>query len=257
MARTPRRGALPEEEEGAKWMDTYGDMVTLLLTFFVFLFSFSTIDVARWQKIVNAFTGDSFSVMPAIDFYAASEPPILSFGYRIEDEPAAPEEQAPELNEEDMRMFMALVASINAYIGDNDLQATVLSQPETKTIILRFSDRVLFASGSADVLPIFRYAMDHVITLLNEHMGMIGMIRIEGHTDNVPIHTAQFEDNWELSAKRATNVLRYFIDSQRLDMARISATGYGEFHPVESNDTVEGRAANRRVDFVLESLTTQ
>jgi chemotaxis protein MotB len=251
MARTSRRASPDEEQGGANWMDTYGDMVTLLLTFFVFLFSFSTIDTIKWQKIVGSFTGASFSVMPSIDFFTASEPPIQPIGYRSEEDL----DNTNMNSQQDMRVFEALLASINAYFEDYDLQAVIIAQPETKTIILRFSDNVLFSSGSADILPVFRDTMDHLITLLNDNMDMINMIRIEGHTDNVPMHTAQIEDNWDLSAKRATNVLRYFIDSARIDTHKISATGYGEYHPVGSNDTAEGRSANRRVDFVLESIT--
>jgi chemotaxis protein MotB len=254
MARISHRPAAGEDKGGgANWMDTYGDMVTLLLTFFVFLFSFSTIDSAKWQKIVGSFTGASFSVMPAIDFYTASEPPIQPIGYRSEED----YDNRNANSEQDMRMFEALLASISAYIADYELQAVIIAQPETKTIILRFSDNVLFTPGSADIRPDFLYTMDHMITLLNDNLDMIGMIRVEGHTDNVPIHTARFEDNWDLSAKRATNVLRYFIDSGRIDINKISVTGYGEYHPVDSNDTAEGRSANRRVDFVLESVTIQ
>ena len=254
MGRTSRRsGAGEDEGGGANWMDTYGDMVTLLLTFFVFLFAFSNIDIAKWQKIVGSFTGSSFSVMPAIDFFTASEPPIQPIGYRTEDE----EDSSNMNSDQDMQMFQELLNIINDYIEENELQAQLLANPETKTIILRFSDNVLFASGRADILPVFRYNMDHMIHLLSEYMYMISMIRIEGHTDNVPIRNAQFEDNWDLSSKRATNVLRYFIDSGRIDTTKISVTGYGEFHPVDTNDTTEGRSANRRVDFVIESVTLQ
>ncbi|MCL1905672.1 MAG: flagellar motor protein MotB [Clostridiales bacterium] len=249
-----RRSGSSEEEGGAYWMDTYGDMVTLLLTFFVFLFAFSTIDITKWQNIVASFSGANFSAMPAIDFYTASEPPVQPFSFRTEEDV---ESSNSKISEEDMRMFEALLASITEYIDDNELQAQVIAHPETKTIILRFSDNVLFTSGKADLLPAFRYTMDHVISLLDNHMDMIGMIRIEGHTDDVPIHNAQFEDNWDLSSKRATNVLRYFIDSGNIDVTKISVTGYGEFHPVDTNETVEGRSANRRVDFVIESITIQ
>ena len=254
MARMSRRVSSSEDEGGgANWMDTYGDMVTLLLTFFVFLFSFSSIDNVKWQKIVGSFTGASFSVMPAIDFFTASEPPIQPIGYRSENDLDDMQQQNKQAEE----AFYALVSSISAFISDNDMQAMVVAHPETKTIILRFADNVLFTSGSANLLPMFTYTMDHVIELLNSHMDMIGMIRIEGHTDNVPMRSAEFEDNWALSAKRATNVLRYFIDSGLIDTDKISVTGYGEYHPIDTNDTAEGRAANRRVDFVLESINIE
>jgi chemotaxis protein MotB len=80
------------------------------------------------------------------------------------------------------------------------------------------------------------------------------MVDIEGHTDTVPIHTAEFEDNWDLSVKRATNTLRILLDLAMIDETKLSATGYGEYQPIASNDTPEGRAENRRVDFVLNKL---
>lgn len=253
MGRMSRRsGASEDEGGGANWMDTYGDMVTLLLTFFVFLFAFSTIDSAKWQKIVGSFTGATFSVMPAIDFFTASEPPIQPIGYRLEED-----QESANADNDDMKMFYTLLASINTYVEINGLEAQIIAQPETKTIILRFSDSVFFEPGKADIRPSFINNMDHVISLLRNRMHMIAMIRIEGHTDNVPIHNAQFEDNWDLSSKRATNVLRYLIDSGNINVEKISVTGYGEFHPVETNETTEGRSANRRVDFVIESVTIQ
>ena len=76
-------------------------------------------------------------------------------------------------------------------------------------------------------------------------------LRIEGHTDNVPIHTAEFDSNWELSSARATRIARLFLDMKAIPADRLSAAGYAEFHPVASNDTAEGRAENRRVDLVV------
>ena len=89
-----------------------------------------------------------------------------------------------------------------------------------------------------------------------QNQDLIDMIRIEGHTDNRSIHTTQFQDNWDLSVARASNALRYMLDSGRIDVTKISAVGYGEYHPVFPNDSDENRAANRRVDFVIESLRT-
>ena len=251
---------------GANWMDSYCDMVTLLMCFFILLYAFSSIDDEKWLFLVGAFSGAPVEVVPVMDFYSASVPAIQPIGYRSEDidmdEYYAAMNELAELAEAqnmDMSMFEALLAAISGFIDDNNLQnsASIMPHPETRTIILRFADNVLFESGSATILPIFRHTMDQVIVMLDTYMDMIGMIRIEGHTDNIPIRTAQFEDNWDLSGKRATNVLRYFIDSGLIDTEKISVTSYGEFRPIEANDTVDGRAANRRVDFVIESISVR
>jgi chemotaxis protein MotB len=96
--------------------------------------------------------------------------------------------------------------------------------------------------------------LKNVSNIFVEYDSIIKMIRIEGHTDNKQIHTAQFPSNWELSIARASNVLRYFLEGSQIEDRKFSAVGYGEYHPVADNNTREGRAENRRVDFLIESI---
>lgn len=244
---TQRRQSSSEDEGGgANWMDTYGDLVTLLLTFFVFLFAFSSIDAEKWKDIVGAFSGATVFSVPTMDMTTAISPAIPSFNTISMEE---------TIDQTNLENFRELYQSIAAYMDENNVNAELLANPETLTLIIRFSANVLFTSGSATISPDFSLTMDHMITILAQNADMIGMIRIEGHTDNVPINTFQFEDNWALSSARATNVLRYFIASGGVDVTKISAVGYGEFQPVDTNDSPEGRAKNRRVDFVIESVT--
>lgn len=115
-------------------------------------------------------------------------------------------------------------------------------------LVMRLSEHTLFESGQASISP-------QALRLL-EKIGVIiaqttYLIRIEGHTDDVPIHTAMFPSNWELSTARAVNVLRYFIKHHRIDSHRLSAEGFGEFQPLVANDTAESRAKNRRVEVIF------
>ena len=118
-------------------------------------------------------------------------------------------------------------------------------------MVIRVSENLFFKSGSASILPEFL----PVLNILGKTLQQVpNHIRIEGHTDTVPINTERFPSNWELSTTRATTVLRYFLDHFNFMPENLSATGYGEFRPVDSNSTAEGRFQNRRVDFIILNL---
>jgi chemotaxis protein MotB len=115
-------------------------------------------------------------------------------------------------------------------------------------LVVRLSESLLFGPGNANLMPEAQDLIDKIAAILattHKH------VRIEGHTDNVPIHTAQFASNWELSTARASSVIRYMIDKFGFSPEMLSASGYGEYRPVAPNDTPENRAKNRRVEFVI------
>jgi chemotaxis protein MotB len=113
---------------------------------------------------------------------------------------------------------------------------------------------VFFDSGKAELKPESLALLDALQFILADNQEILSMIRVEGHTDNLPIHTAQFPSNWELSSARANNVLRYILEQPPfvLNAQKLNTSGYGEWHPIASNDTADGRLLNRRVDFVVE-----
>ena len=119
---------------------------------------------------------------------------------------------------------------------------------EKRGLVIRVSERLFFESGDASIRPEF-IPMLNVLAKAFENIP--NHIRIEGHTDSVPINTPKFPSNWELSTARATTIIRYLLANFTLKQERLSATGYAEFHPIESNRTPEGRLQNRRVDFVV------
>ncbi len=120
-----------------------------------------------------------------------------------------------------------------------------------KGLIVSLKEKILFETGKSDLSPEAKAVLDKLYPLFLE---IPNQIIVEGHTDNVPIQTVQFPSNWELSAARATQVIRYLIEEKNFPQVRIAATGYGEYHPLVSNETLEGRAENRRVDFVIRPL---
>lgn len=260
----------PEQEEssGYSWMDTYGDMVTLLLCFFVLIYSFSSMDAAKWQELVGAFTGvtgsaeiDSFDVstireQPITEIDAMintenrEESDVSSDETDIDSEDSATNVEQQEINE----TFDELYENIRFYIGNNGLEGKLSVSRTDDVIILRFNEIALFRSGYADIITDSAETLIHIIQIIDENISSISMVNIEGHTDNVPIGSADFTDNWDLSVKRATNTLRLVLEMGLISEDKLSAVGYGEYQPVATNDTPEGRAQNRRVDFVLNKL---
>lgn len=240
-----RRRITEDENKSPSWLTTYGDMMSLLLIFFVFLFSFSNIDAQKFKAMVASLQaslgvlegGRSMSDLPAI---GSSE------GQDIAQRTNEPQDE-----------FEALYEDIQRYMQQNNIAAVVELSESKMEILLRFKDNVLFESGKADIIPDGLPVLNNIATVIKTYKDQIGGVRIEGHTDNVPIHTVLFPSNWELSTARAVAVLRYFVEQQHLPPEMLSAVGYGEYHPVASNDTIEGRAKNRRVDVVITRLVAQ
>ncbi len=242
-----RRKIEPPAEEGAPaWMNTYGDMITLLFTFFVLLFSFSTVDAQKWRAVAASFAGT-----PSVSTQAVSSGFNTSF--TVVEQRNAP--AATQNNEGAAKtQFDELYEKIKKHIVDNKLENELYIEKTDEVILLRIKESALFDSGRADIKPESIALLKEVSEIFNQYPNYISMVRIEGHTDNVPIATAQFKDNWDLSTYRAVNVLRFFLAHTKIDSAKFSAVGYGEFHPVASNNTPEGKAKNRRVDFVVQGI---
>jgi chemotaxis protein MotB len=257
----------PEEaqEEGSPaWMNTYGDMVTLLLTFFVLLFSFSTIDAKKWEEIVNSFSGITILEIPALDPNAPGEAEGKQKGKFVitSPQPSATPEQLQETgsdvslkNDHIVVSFNEMYARIKNHIEQNDLEQILTVQyVDEYTVLLRMSDSAFFDSGSDKIKEDVKVVLQDVCAIIKEYEELIKTIRVEGHTDTVPMKSAEFVDNWDLSTARAEKVVRFTIKITELNPALFSATGYGEYRPIADNSTDEGKAKNRRVDFVIENI---
>lgn len=223
-----------------EWMATYGDMVTLLMCFFVLLFAFSSIDAQKFEAVMMSFQGSAG---------------ILSGGKSLSEAPmvfdAMPENHTSRQEVIQQNRLEDLKQKIEAYLEENEMESEVDLELESKGLIIRFKDNVLFDSGSAVIKPSSLPIINFLGELLNSEELINEEIRVEGHTDNVPMNTPMYPSNWELSAGRATNVVRYFVESIGMGPERISAAGYSEYRPIDTNDTPAGRSANRRVDIVV------
>jgi len=230
----------------AAWMNTYADLVTLLLCFFVLLFSFSTIDVQKFAAIVKSFQGslgilESGTVIESNEYVLEGD---------IEDSIARSEQAAITIELEE------IASDVNEYLKEKGYNEQVVIQYNERYVKLSFLDGVLFDPGKAiikeDAIGVLDAMADKLLEFKNNR------IKIEGHTDTVPINTAMYPNNWYLSAARAIAVAEYYIDEKGFEPVRLSAEGFGEFVPIATNDTAEGRQKNRRVEIkILNSIDSK
>jgi chemotaxis protein MotB len=203
----------PEDENIHRWLISYSDFLTLLFTFFLALYSLSTMDLFKAEK----FTGSLRKV------------------FKVIDEPISFEEDRNKAVIEDLKQLLHDISGVNI-------------KSDSRGIVITLPDAFLFDSGSANLKPESYEALSRISEKLKE---IPGKVLIEGHTDNVPlVSTSIYKSNWELSAARASSVLHFMLQ-KGLSPDRFTIAGYGEYRPVASNDTPEGRAKNRRVELII------
>ncbi|HHY37408.1 MAG TPA: OmpA family protein [Clostridia bacterium] len=224
-------------------MLTYGDMVTLILTFFVFLFSVSAPNSQQFLLSVRSIRGAlGFPPLPS----AIGEEPLGEAGSESGDEEL--KKALAERLEREMAQLEEVKLLLAEFLEESLFGDTVRIEMDERGIVIRFAENVLFDLGKADLRPDARKILDEIAKVLAK---IPNHIRVEGHTDNLPIATSKFPSNWELSTARATAVIRYMIDLHSIDPRRMSAAGYGEYRPLKPNDSDENRRLNRRVDIVI------
>ena len=150
------------------------------------------------------------------------------------------------LTEEEM--LTQVKSKVDELVSGLELEGSITTSIQEKGLVITFNDTVLFNSGEANIKDDWKEKLISISKVLN---GIDNYIRVEGHTDNINIKTPYFNSNWQLSSIRAANVVEFLINEGNINPARLSAIGYGENRPVQSNDTEEGRAANRRVDILI------
>ncbi len=222
------------DDERGEWLVTYADMVTLLLTFFVMLVAISSVDTERFEKIM-------YSIQYTL---GAGVAPGGRVG-RIDTHDVLQRNLSRPTGSENE----PLLADIRETIKQKDLQDSVQVVQRGNKVIIRVKGQVLFPTASARFDPRAKKVLDELARIVKEHPEY--RLDVGGHTDPRPIRTAKFDSNWELSALRATAVLRYLVD-KGVNPRRMTATGYADTDPIVPNTSLENMAKNRRVEFVLE-----
>jgi chemotaxis protein MotB len=219
-----------EKDRSERWLLTYADLITLLLIFFIVLYAMSQVDKKKF---------DAVSASLAIVFGGVGRGGVLDGGRSIMPGQKVYKEHLEMQNTEQ---------KVRRMIAQKGLEGKISTDLGPRGLVISVKDTVLFEVGSADLTPAAKEIVRSVAHIL---AAMPNSIRVEGHTDNVPIHTRQYFSNWELSTARATNVLQYFIAHGNISPERLSAAGYGEYKPSVPNSSERNRALNRRVDIVL------
>lgn len=222
------------------WMATYGDLITQILIFFVLLFSLSNVDQKKFDMAMLSLQGslgiiEGGMTLKEGDFIEAGE--MGSFLISAEEE----------------KEFELLQKKVQGIIDQDNLGGIQVNLDE-RGLLIRFVDGVLFDSGKAYIKEDAMTILDKLAPLLKESYRQI---RIEGHTDNLPINTPEFPSNWELSTARAVNVVKYMIEKHNFSPYIMSAAGYSEYRPVAPNDSIKNRALNRRVDIIILKSTSE
>ena len=243
-----------------RWLVSYADFITLLFAFFVVLYSASQVDKRRVGQLALAIQVafqqmgifDSSNSKPELENTEPmpfSKVQMVENAQRLEalgrlvNSPRGTLAGSPDRPDMDLiqkQLESALAAQIK--------KRSVSVNPTKEGIVVSLREIGFFDSGKTELRP-------EAEATLAEFVKVVGplrvRIRIEGHTDNVPIHTGRFQSNWELSTARATEIIQLFITQYKIAPERLSASGYGEYYPVATNYTPEGRLLNRRVDLVI------
>ena len=220
-----------EGSSGSRWEIVYSGFVLILLCFFIMLSSFSTMEAAKVMRFVKSFV-NAVSVLPR--------------GVKFDSGLAVVPDSADMV---DSKSELAKIfETLEKLSYEFNLEDEINFEFTREGLIMRMSEHTLFDLGSADI-------SDEALPLLQKVGAIISktayLIRIEGHTDDLPINTERYPSNWELSTARAVNVLRYFIKNHNIDPRRLAAEGFSEFHPLVANETPENRGKNRRVEIIF------
>jgi chemotaxis protein MotB len=257
MARSRRRGGEEEAENDERWLLTYADMITLLMALFMVLFSISSVNKSKYvvlqKSLKDAFSG---RVLPGGKGIAESEAPtgrVLS--PPIPATAPVSSKGVKQTREAESREFQELKRRIDHYTAKAGLSGQVTTKVTADGLLIRLlTDKLLFDSGSAVPNPASGPLLREVGGALASDAAKHA-VQVKGFTDDVPIRSAQFPTNWELSAARASAVVRTLI-TDHVSAERLTASGRGQLDPITENDTPDGRALNRRVEILLPRQAT-
>lgn len=232
-----KRRQKAKKDNSERWMLTYLDMVTLLLLFFIVMYTLSTIDVKKFQDLSTSLSKAMGAGGMVLDSPGPSVVPGIS-GTISE----------VSVSSGDNSQLDKILKELQEYVKESNLQAKVSVTMEERGVVLSFQEEVLFKLGSAELTPRAREIITKVGPVLEVAPNYL---RVEGHTDNLPIRTSQYPSNWELSAARANTVLKELLRNFKIHPQRLSSVAYGEYRPMVKNDSDANRQINRRVNIVI------
>ena len=245
-----------EEEGGEAWLLPYSDLMTLLLAVFIVLFAVSKIDEQKAHDLADAFKSGLMEGGSGLE-ESDGESPIELFPNSITGDTGANSKPTSNVTQEELEKFLGkyeleyleeLKSKLEITFEKEELSADMSVGIDMRGLVISMNNAILFDSGKAEI----KTDNDETLVKLGNILESLdNYVRVEGHTDNIPIKTAVYPSNWELSTARAASVVRLFIDKSGVSPEKVVAVGYGEYKPVADNSTAEGRAKNRRIDIIV------
>ena len=226
MARKKKKG---DDIKTDGWMDTYADTITLLLTFFILLYSISSVDGEKLKQLSQALQNSLKGTTSVKELQDINDLKV-------------------DIQTQNENKYEDLVGKLNNIIEKNNLSDEIKIRKEDRGIVLQVDESILFDSGSANIKPSSIPVLNTISKIIKE---TDNEIVAEGNTDNVPIKNSEYDSNWELSTERALSIVKYLIKNENINPNRISLKGYGEYNPIAPNDNDVDRAKNRRVDILV------
>lgn len=247
MSRRRKRRKKDSGNIDESWLLPYADLMTLLLALFIVLFASSSIDSEKLDQMSAVFNEIFDGGQGIMDHSAPTPVPI----------PKEYEGEGEEINSyiEDRKSLEDIQGRVDEYIAVHELENQFETKMTDEGLLVTIRDSILFNPGKADIkkeyLPLAKELAELLVFDPPRH------IVITGHTDNVPMNSAEFSSNWDLSVMRAVNFLKLMMENENIDPFLLSAQGYGEFKPIGDNDTAEGRSKNRRVEVLIQQLVLE
>ena len=233
---------------GANWMDTYGDMVTLLLCFFVLLYSMSTISEENWKAIVQSFNPNALKTQTET---SGNSGPFADPEVGMDNPGLQEAEDSPDQNEIDT-MMEELFLQLQQYTQQEGLESAVSVSMDGGVIYLKLMNKAMFRGDSYRLLPEAENILGGVCSILDNAKPAIEEIRVEGHTAQQYANQAnETEGDRFLASNRATMVTIFLQENTTIHPARICSVGWGQWHAIANNQNEENRAPNRRVELVI------
>lgn len=235
----PRKKRHEEHENHERWLVSYADFITLLFAFFTSMYAMSSVNEGKYRIL-----SESLAVAFSPSMYTSA---------RLQEGPRFVHEYRPSIADEFRSAFSSKFRKVEKALRNLEEQHKLRLLVDKDKITIRIDSGVIFKPSSDEILDEGAGVLKEVAAAVRD---MSNPVTIEGHTDNIPISTERFPSNWDLSSARAITILKLFINEHSVDPKRLSAVGYGEYRPVETNDTPSGRKSNRRVD-ILVSLSSE
>lgn len=249
-----RKKKCPEHNNSERWMISYGDFLTTLLSFFIVMFAISKVNNVKLRElstsIQQAFGANKFITVSNTKPSAASTPKLVvskvsPSTFKV----SQSNKKLINAEQHEVRVFNKIEGKIRSFVsGNTKYKSSLKIYKSTRGLVISLKGSSFFNSGSAKILKQFYPLLSNIAyELLKEKNN----IAVEGYTDATPIRTSKYPNNWMLSTARAVNVLSFFIRSVNFPPTRLSAAGYGRYRPIDSNKTAKGRSLNRRVNIVV------